>query len=342
MAEKYLLKGDLWGFLRDVDDEMKRAQREAREVRQQEDDMAGRFVEKVVQLRQTEFDDAWKKFPQAMATFSGQKVEHSLQQPPTNGPNSTSSNILPTSKNNTVLAKKGARIENEQKAAYNIDTFSVSSQSMENTTPLLSPLPRENASMASTQSAFSPVRQLSSSVSAKSALSSMNANSVTGNASVISLDADPSVSLPGPLLRHAVAATVSGEVQRQLDQLLSGPHKSKQLLQDMKEAYSSSLSGSVSVSNHPSGRKKKKVVIGSDGNKMSAAHSDWMSTAAAATTAGGTSSTTASVQPGNSLLLDVPQGSQDSIERILYAAVMKAIRIIRYQKNITIIFFNHC
>ena len=311
---------------------MKRAQREAREVRQQEDDMAGRFVEKVVQLRQTEFDDAWKKFPQAVATFSGQKVEHSIQQPPIRDANS-SSQIVPTTNNSNFIAKKETRIKTEQRATYHVDAASVSSQSLGNTTTLPSPIPHGNSSTASTRSEFSSDRQLSSSVSAKSAFSSAYAKSVTGNASVASLDADPSVSLPGPLLRHAVAATVSGEVQRQLDYLLSGPHKSKQLLQDMKEAYSSSLPGSVSVSNHPNGRKKKKAVIGSDGrvvdaqeNKMSAAHSDWMSTAAATTS--GAASTAASVQPGNSLLLDVPQGSQDSIERILYAAVMKTVTII--------------
>ena len=325
MAEKYLLKGDLWGFLRDVDDELKRAQVEAQEVRKQEDDMAGRFVEKVVQLRQTEFDDAWKKFPEAVAMFSGQKVEHALQQPANSSVKSTRSQITPITKTSNSIRRK----ENEHRATYPVDTGSISSQSLGSATVLPSPTPYGQTSTSSVQSVLSPDRQLSSSVSVKSASSSY-AKSATGEASVVtSIDADPSVSLPGPLLRHAVAATVSGEVQRKLDQLLSGPHKSKQLLQNMTEAYSPSLSGSASSSIPPNRKKKKKVVIGADGrpvdsreNKMSASHSDWMSSAAASTSSA-MSNKASSVQPGDSLLLDVPQGSQDSIERILYAAVTK-------------------
>ena len=330
MAEKYLLKGDLWGFLRDVDDELKRAQVEAQEVRKQEDDMAGRFVEKVVQLRQTEFDDAWKKFPEAVAMFSGQKVEHALQQPANNSSvKSTRSQITPITKTSSSIRRKETRAENEHRATYQVDTGSISSQSLGSATVLPSPTPYGQTSTSSVQSVLSPDRQLSSTVSVKSASSSY-AKSATGEASVdTSLDADPSVSLPGPLLRHAVAATVSGEVQRQLDQLLSGPHKSKQLLQNMTEAYSPSLSGSASSSIPPNRKKKKKIVIGADGrpvdsreNKMSASHSDWMSSAAASTSSA-MSHKASSVQPGDSLLLDVPQGSQDSIERILYAAVTK-------------------
>ena len=97
----------------------------------------------------------------------------------------------------------------------------------------------------------------------------------------------------------------------------------------MTEAYSPSLSGSASSSIPPNRKKKKKVVIGADGrpvdsreNKMSASHSDWMSSAAASSS-NTMSHKASSVQPGDSLLLDVPQGSQDSIERILYAAVTK-------------------
>ena len=63
----------------------------------------GRFVEKVVQLRQTEFDDAWKKFPEAVAMFSGQKVEHALQQPANSSVKSTRSQITPITKTSNSI-----------------------------------------------------------------------------------------------------------------------------------------------------------------------------------------------------------------------------------------------
>lgn len=62
-AERYLTKGrDLWGFLKDIDETIKRQQRELENTVRLEDESAETFLNKVVVLRQREFDKAWETF----------------------------------------------------------------------------------------------------------------------------------------------------------------------------------------------------------------------------------------------------------------------------------------
>jgi hypothetical protein len=71
IAEQYLQHGDLWGFLKDINDELTRSRNELQENQAREDDWAKNFVEKVVHKRQSEFNTAWEEFPKALREFSG-------------------------------------------------------------------------------------------------------------------------------------------------------------------------------------------------------------------------------------------------------------------------------
>lgn len=72
LASKYLSAGDLWGFLRDMDEELGRAQREARERDTREEQWANTFVKQVVARRQGEFDGVWRSFPAALQQLQQQ------------------------------------------------------------------------------------------------------------------------------------------------------------------------------------------------------------------------------------------------------------------------------
>ena len=319
LAERYLIKGDLWGFLREVDDELKRARGEAQDVRQEEDAMAERFVKEVVELRQKQFNEAWLKFPEAVAKFSGQSQ----------GKLGDSSTV----QRQTLLLQdptsKELSVHRNDKTSHR-NVFSSNSSINRSV---------QNTAIAPISSLPSPTRSVSSASHENqvplSSSSSVNSSSVSNIGTVISdvqsYDPSLSTSLPGPLLRHAVSATVSGEVQRQLESLLSGPHKSKQLLQDMKSAYSTAPASVSSVKSSskasPPKRRKKKLIVDSDGKlvelqgQMGAAHSDWLSQNGSNSISSTTQS--AEVQPGISLLIDVPQGAEDSIERVLHAAALR-------------------
>lgn len=65
-AERYLSDGDLWSFLKDIDDEVKILKKTIENNQKEEDDLASTFISKVIQARQGEFDDAWNKFDNAM------------------------------------------------------------------------------------------------------------------------------------------------------------------------------------------------------------------------------------------------------------------------------------
>jgi len=75
IAEKYLKHGDLWEFLKNINDELKRSNDIIAENQAREDNWAESFVEKVVAKRQQEFNQSWELFPKALREFSGAKNE---------------------------------------------------------------------------------------------------------------------------------------------------------------------------------------------------------------------------------------------------------------------------
>jgi len=62
LAEKYLKKGNLWNFLKEIDFIMKHYQSDLSEMESREDKYASTFVQKVLVQRQGQFDGAWNRF----------------------------------------------------------------------------------------------------------------------------------------------------------------------------------------------------------------------------------------------------------------------------------------
>ena len=73
IAEKYLKHGDLWEFLKNINDELKRSNDIIAENQAREDNWAESFVEKVIAKRQSEFNNSWELFPKALREFTGAK-----------------------------------------------------------------------------------------------------------------------------------------------------------------------------------------------------------------------------------------------------------------------------
>jgi hypothetical protein len=69
LAEKYFVRGDIWGFLKDLDEELRRSQRAAEETEQREENGAVRFVREVVAQRQADFDRSWDRFPNLISAL---------------------------------------------------------------------------------------------------------------------------------------------------------------------------------------------------------------------------------------------------------------------------------
>ena len=70
-AEKYLEKGDLWSFLKQINDDMMILKKTIDDNQKTEDEFASTFVNKVIMRRQGEFDGAWDKFSDAVKGSDG-------------------------------------------------------------------------------------------------------------------------------------------------------------------------------------------------------------------------------------------------------------------------------
>ena len=67
LTEKYLLSGNLWTFLSELDKTMKRVTDQLHETEEREDNWAETFVNKVVNHRKKQFDGAWNAFDEALS-----------------------------------------------------------------------------------------------------------------------------------------------------------------------------------------------------------------------------------------------------------------------------------
>lgn len=70
LAEKYLQGGDLWGFLKEIDDEFTRLGKEIAATAQREDELAHTFIQQVLDKRQGDFDGAWDRFSRSVTAQS--------------------------------------------------------------------------------------------------------------------------------------------------------------------------------------------------------------------------------------------------------------------------------
>ena len=68
MASRYLEHGDLWGFLQEVDQSFKKLNDDLRLTKELEETYAQTFIDKVLSKRKAEFDGAWGRFSAALNT----------------------------------------------------------------------------------------------------------------------------------------------------------------------------------------------------------------------------------------------------------------------------------
>ncbi|KAJ1460549.1 hypothetical protein M885DRAFT_10109 [Pelagophyceae sp. CCMP2097] len=65
LAHRYLKSGDLWSFVRAVDDDYRRFEEDARESQRREDEESHTFMKRVLQARDEDHAQAWKSFVDA-------------------------------------------------------------------------------------------------------------------------------------------------------------------------------------------------------------------------------------------------------------------------------------
>jgi hypothetical protein len=140
--------------------------------------------------------------------------------------------------------------------------------------------------------------------------------------------------LQGPLLRRAVTATVRDAVEAELHARKTNVSRSVKLIEEIGTAYANGIGEDdqnqiESPTSLPMPGKNRSSVFesrrtGGDSNASSikkgnigASASDWVSSAAA----GATGST--KVVPGESLLLDIPLGLEDTIDKLLKAGALR-------------------
>ena len=289
VTERYLTKGDLWGFLKEINDELGRLNGVIVQNQQREDDWAQNFVQKVILKRQEQFDESWDKFPKALAALSGKT-------------NSVASLIDHDSSSSKV------GVEENTKHQKHIGS-------------------RKN-SVHQTKKGEITVREVASAVRHNDLFNA----STTGS------------SIPGPLMRKAISNSVNAAVTDQLNKLVNDEFRSRKLVKDFRDVYAPPLSNakpSVSLSpinkSSASTRKrpdKKKHRVGIDGKpivnvgKISASHSDWMGhSIQKEVLKDGHGEAIAdhptALGPGESLILDIPNGLNDTIERLMYAAAIR-------------------
>jgi len=280
VTERYLTKGDLWGFLKEINDELSRLNGVIVQNQQREDDWAQNFVQKVISKRQEQFDESWDKFPKALAELSGKT--NSVASLIDRDPSSSKVGFEDKLKRHKHLGSTHASANDAKKGEIT-------------------------------------VHEVTSAVRHNDIFNASTAGS----------------SVPGPLMRKAISNSVNVAVTEQLNKLVNDEFRSRKLVKDFRDVYAplsnSAQSASLSLinkSNASDGKRpdKKKHRVGIDGKpiinmgKIGASHSDWMGHSIQ--NAQGESIPT-SAGPGESLILDIPNGLDDTIERLMYAAAIR-------------------
>lgn len=269
LAEKYLKKGNLWSFLKEIDFIMKHYQSDINEMEKREDAYATTFIQKVLNQRQGQFDGAWNRF---------------------------------------------------SKSALSHTRGGTANKGMADSDGKLSALAADNSISKWTDS--SPAT-----------------NQSPGRTSTLDQ------SIPGPMLRRAVTATIKEGIKQELEKTAKDISRTAELTNNIKKVYGGG-GGSVGVK----GKKKKllsnkknfvsdTISIGSKtlstSNVISAKATsvDWVG---AFESNSPSKNDTFKLSPikknknnqrlffsGESLLIDVPKGVNDSIERIFKAAAIR-------------------
>eukprot|EP01032_Pedospumella_encystans_P007960 gene7960-9490_t len=361
IAEKYLKHGDLWEFLKNINDELKRSNDIIAENQAREDNWAESFVEKVIAKRQSEFNNSWELFPKALREFSGAKSD------------STGALLTKQSQSKSSMAHttgssggKSGTLGKTKTSALNTTSGNKSTQGL--TTTNNQSVSRLNTTSTTTLASTHNKSKLNSGTNVNN---DITVEEVRG---AMSHDAQEShLSVPGVLMRKALATTVEVEVAEQLNKLINGQYRSRKLVKDIRDVYGPHSDAAprplhkgtttlAPLKPHgtvkPTNKKKKRAGLNGqplpqEMGRIDASHTDYLSnnvvsqsthsnnitfnnTTNSVTTTLSKSGTinntpaTASahgtahaVEPGISLLIDIPQGLNDTIERLMHAAALR-------------------
>ena len=301
MSEKYLNGGDLWGFLKQVDDHFSVLNKQITDNQEKENEYAATFVQQVLAKRQGDFDGAWDR-------FSGVAGGKPGEGPPPD-PNTLSA-VGETDKGSWGPGQSGTRARSPSRGA--------------NT--------KGGASTAGSVASGASVGGSSVGTS-KSRTGTGNGTGNGQYAKTGNLGPGNDTSVPGPLLRRAVSATVKeGIVREKKNQRVDvdpmdypGSHKARQ-----KEEAASGKSrpgqGSAKkkqaikmVNGKPVKSKPKKGEPSPKG-KMYATTTDWSWASATGTLTHEIPPPPDPrvIHPGESLLIDIPKGLDDQLERMIH------------------------
>lgn len=316
IAEKFMVSGDMWGFLQNINEELERSKKALQSSEAREDNWASKFVEKVVAYRQSEFNESWDRFPAALQEAHQSNVAVGSL---IDGHRDLSKPDRKTTRNSSNGHSSTGGSAHQQQAKKSISA-STSTKS-------------KNGTKKGVNS--------SSIISEEEVVSAMNFTADTH------LPVDQPHRMPGPLLRKALQTTVKTEVASQLNKIMHGTFHTKKLAQDIAQVYgpeSDTTKRNVlaqkqqQLSNGAPNGGQKKTIVGPlkqkkslDGKlpthvgQVTANTRDWLHEQPHQQTSNDdvTQRGGVVVQPGNSLLLDVPLGLDDSIERLMHAAALR-------------------
>ena len=292
-AEKYLEKGDLWSFLKQINDDMMILKKTIDDNQKAEDDFASTFVNKVIMRRQGEFDGAWDKFSDAVKGSDG------------------ASSVGPGAMEDGVLSAAG--------------------QGGNQTLGLAASVQGGGAQVS---------RSLDTGVKAKGLQTDATGRPLSPSRA--------GESIPGPMLRRAVSATIQDGVSREMraqsrgggvDAERKSGASAKSTASSKKQTSgtaaggskkgASGKKGSMKGKKVPSkGRKSKSMTAEEEQEKGKtyATTTDWAWAQATGTEAAEEKKKKEIVREphiGESLLVDIPKGIDDTMERLIHAASLK-------------------
>lgn len=136
------------------------------------------------------------------------------------------------------------------------------------------------------------------------------------------LKSNKRLGIPGTLLRRAVSSTVQDGVDKELHRLKSSTSKSVKLSEDIREVYGKRV-GKFSVLEEVPRHTSKHNVRVKQISSVSQT-TDWLSNALSADSLSTNPKMSSGIiASGESLLLDIPRGLDDTLERLLRAAALR-------------------
>lgn len=240
MAERYLASGDLWGFMKEVSDEFYRLNTELKETREREDKWAYTFVQKVLAKRQGEFDKSWDTFSRVVTAHNAPPVLSPLKSPlPPKRPDSNAGEYLTNIGGDPNHMIKGA---SNVQVPIGPDSYrtSASMQGTRTSTRVGTAVTFEDDRSAAVGFSDGDLGEEFGGTGAFNNESGRMSASLLGdniNYASPTTNSQQAQTIPGSLLRRAVATTVSQGISDEVAFKIKSQSRSVTLVNDIHTAY---------------------------------------------------------------------------------------------------------